>query len=170
MAFGMVSCGAGSKHLENPSRENVSFVFGYLDMGDAPTELGWLDLERVSPRSEERFYHLRIDEGVFYGEFIDPGSYVLSGFGGEGDMFTPRTVYNVPLQKSPFKLVIDKPGVYFLGSWKYQDIETGMFEAGKYDLVETPRPSAREVIGRILPHAKGTKWDDYLGGYVASLE
>jgi hypothetical protein len=170
LAGALVSCGMGSStHLENPEREHVSFVYGYLDLEDAPTSLGWLDLERVAPRSDDRFYHMRIDEGVFYGEFIDPGSYVLSGFGGGGTMFSQRTVYNVSLQQTPFKLIVDKPGVYFVGSWKYRDVETGMFEAAKYDLEETAKPTALEVIERILPHAKGTTWDAYLHRYAESL-
>jgi hypothetical protein len=167
----LASCGSGSQtQLENPKNEGMSFVYGFMDMEDAPTDLGWIDLERVSPRTEERFYHMRVDEGVFYGEFMDPGSYVVSSFGAEASMFSTRTVYNVSLQQSPFKLVVDKPGVYFVGSWKYHEVETGFFEQAKYGLEETERPTAAEVIRRILPHAQGTVWDAYLRRYAQSLQ
>jgi hypothetical protein len=170
LGVALLACGGGlSKDIEQPEVEQASFVFGHLDMEDASTDVDVVTFERLAPRTDENFYNFRVDDGTFYAEYIPPGSYVLDGFSSGGGMFSRPTHYAVPRQQSPIRLTIPTAGVYYVGSWKYLEVETGFFEAGKFDIAPVGTPTPKELVQVILPHAEGTNWHDYLSKYAATL-
>ena len=44
---------------------------------------------------------------------------------------------------------IDKPGVYFMGAYKYVNIRTGWFEQDKFKMERTQTPSERELLAQL---------------------
>ena len=115
MASLVVACSA------NPVPEvpgpNDSIVFGHIDMGDAPTDLDWVSMRQYSPPSKKPYWSFGTEEGTFFNWYLDPGSYGVDSFGGSGG----RTQYtfNIPRQMRSLRIVIKKPGIYYLGSYRY---------------------------------------------------
>jgi hypothetical protein len=170
LGVALLACGGGlSKDIEPPEVEQASFVFGHLDMEEASTDVDVVTFERLAPRTDENFYNFRVDDGTFYAEYIPPGSYVLDGFSSAGGMFSQPTRYAVPRQDNPIRLTIREPGVYYVGTWKYLEVETGFFEAGKFDITPVGTPTAKQLVQVILPHAEDTNWHEYLTKYAATL-
>jgi len=55
--------------------------------------------------------------------------------------------------------VIKKPGIYFVGSYKFKMIKkTTMFEQGEYDIIKINKPTEKEVLEKLLKYAKDTIW------------
>jgi len=158
---------ASNKSLEEAISPG-SLVFGYMDMGEAPaTELTAFSLRQVLPKTDKPFLHMRTHEGVFYIENVAPGSYQMSQFGGPGGMFSSASFYwfNFPRQSDGFR--VSKPGLYYLGSYKYK--KAGSIFNPKFDVESIKTPDEREAIEKILPFSKGTKWEGQLRERVNQL-
>jgi hypothetical protein len=88
----LLACGGGlSKKLDQPESPDASFIYGYIDMKDAPTGVDWVEFEQVAPQVEKRFLGMRVDDGIFYNEQFPRGSFVLSGFGSTSGWSNSRT-------------------------------------------------------------------------------
>jgi hypothetical protein len=170
LLIALLACGGGmSKEIEEPDDAERSFVFGYIDMDDASSGIDWLQVERVAPYSEARFFHMRLHDGAFYQENLPTGSYVLADFGSDGGFMKSRVLYSIPKQDNPLRFVIDRPGVYFVGSWRYRSVKTGLFRPDQFDLEPVPSPSAKQALASILPFTKGTSWQPRLESHHAAL-
>ncbi len=151
---------ASNKSLEEAEGPG-SLVFGYMDMDESPAkELTAFSLRQVLPKTDKPYLHMRTHEGVFYIENVAPASYQMSQFGGPGGMLSSASFYwfNFPRQGEGFR--IGKPGLYYLGSYKYK--KAGSFFNPKFDIESTKTPDERNVIEKILPFSKGTKWEGQL--------
>ena len=138
-----------------------SLVFGYMDMDESPAkELTAFSLRQVLPKTDKPYLHMRTHEGVFYVENVAPASYQMNQFGGPGGMFSSASFYwfNFPRQGEGFR--VSKPGLYYLGSYKYK--KAGSFFNPKFDIESVKTPDERAVIEKILPFSKGTKWEGRL--------
>jgi len=134
--------------VDNP--EN-SLVFGYIDMSDAPTRVKGAWLEQVSPPTESPYWSMGIEKGLFYNTFIVPGTYQLSSFAGSGYM-AGAYEYKFPRQgRNETAVRIVKPGLYYLGSYKYVEVrKKSMFKRGKFSIERVSEPSEAELLRRIL--------------------
>ncbi|MDX1487590.1 MAG: hypothetical protein R3268_05270, partial [Acidiferrobacterales bacterium] len=54
--------------------------------------------------------------------------------------------------------VIKKQGVYFVGSYKYKKIKTGIFKPNQFDVEKTNSPSEKELLTQLLEYAKHPEW------------
>ena len=166
-----IGCGGISKQLETNDPGSTSLVYGHIDMGKAPCELGWLDLKQVLPVTDKPYWHVRIDKGAFYDETIRPGSYQMSGLGGAGKgflIFSSNTVYtfNFPVQTEGFR--VDQPGkLHYLGSWKITS--KGDFFSSSYSIVPTASPTEKEILEIVLPRSKGTQWEGMIQRRIRKL-
>ena len=159
VALALGGCG-GSKMMDEMESHN-SMVFGYIDMSDSPaSELAAFSLRQVAPKTDKPYWNMRVHEGVFYLENVTPGSYQLNQFGGPGGFFSSASFYwfNFPRQSEGFR--IRKPGIYYLGAFKYK--KAGSFWNPKFDIEPVKSPSEREVIEKILEFSKDTKWEGQL--------
>lgn len=152
------------RRLEPPENPQVSLVYGYLDMTDAPSGLAWVEMLQELPRSDRPFYQMRVAKGLFYMEKFPPGEYRLNGFGGKTWLRGPIT-YRQPRTSPAIRLVIPTPGIYYLGAFKYRPGTA----AGKFRLDKTPVPLEAEVLARLLPHARNTPWETRLEARLKSL-
>jgi hypothetical protein len=149
-----------------------SLVFGYIDMDDAPTGVSSAWLVQVAPPSETPYWGLGVSKGLFYNVYLPPGSYQLSKFGGSG-FFAGEHEYNFPRQGNQTALRITKPGIYFLGSFKYKNAKTGFFEQGKFSIEKTSKPTEAELLKRILDEdseVKKSSWGGKIRAYLGKLK
>jgi len=100
------------EHMQGNEKENV-FAFGYIDVDMALSSLGWVSLNQALPKAADgtiNKYDCWIDDGAFFNGNLLPGSYQLAEFG----MGHSR----VDFWAHAFRFKMDKPGIYFLGSFK----------------------------------------------------
>jgi hypothetical protein len=132
----------------------------------------YASIQQVAPPTQEPYWSLSVRKGLFYTAYLPPGSYQLSKFGGSA-FFTGEHVYGFPRQGNQTALRIEKPGIYFLGSYKYRDVKTGMFEQGKFSIDATNKPTEADLLRRILEEGSGIKdsaWRDRIQARLAKLK
>lgn len=166
-ALALGGCGGGQKQLEEMEANNTAFVFGYVDMEEAPTSLEHFQVRQVKPKVKKPYWSYRTHEGIFYMENVPVGSHQFSRIGGPGGFFSSANYYyfNFPRQTGGFK--VDKPGVYFLGAFKF--VKSGSIFNRKYDIQKTDKPLSGELLAKIMPFAKGTKWEAEIRSTLAGL-
>jgi hypothetical protein len=140
--------------LPEPQGPDDSIVYGYIDMDDAPVDLDWVSFRQYSPPTDRPHYSAGIEDGVFFNTYMSPGSYAVDAFGGSG--FNSSYTFNIPRQDDSMRLVIQRPGMYYLGSFRYKRIKTGFFDPDKFDLERSETPTEREVLERLIEVFKGT--------------
>ena len=170
IALLLVSCASGppGRDVNDPTS---SLVFGYMDMADAPTEVDWVSLKQVGTPTDEGYWSLGVDDGLVFNQYLPVGSYQMAQFGGSGFM-AGDVRYSFPAYgKNETAVRITKPGVYFLGSFKYVKVKTGLFAPGKFDIERTSTPTERELLERIqkLKEMKGTQWVARIAARLAEL-
>ncbi|HKI98596.1 MAG TPA: hypothetical protein VKB51_09010 [bacterium] len=144
--------------LDPPANDQQSLVFGYLDMSDAPTPLGWIEFRQVSPVTQTPFYQMRVDNGVFYMEKFPPGVFLMGEFGGDRPD-GKHLAYTLPRTSPAVRVTISKPGLYFVGAYKYRPVRDAGGTTGRFEIDALSAPSAKEVLARMLPYARGTVWE-----------
>lgn len=167
----VASC-ASDGHERDLNDPTNSLVFGYIDMDEAPTSISYASLMQVAPPTKTPYWGLAVRKGLFYTSYLPPGSYQMSKFGGSG-FLAGEHVYNFPRQANQTALRIEKPGIYFLGSYKYKDVKTGMFEQGKFSIDPVNKPTEAELLRRILDEGSGIKdsaWRDKILARLAKLK
>ena len=158
-------CGP-SLHLGEMADENSSLVFGYINVKC----MSWVQLRKAGADTDSSYVTTkRVEDGLFYAENIEAGSYQILRFGcggipigKEGVMYgnTGATVFRFPEnERNETSVRISKPGVYFMGAFKYHEVKTGMFENEKFNIDKSDSPSQRQLLDRVEKFAIDTKWD-----------
>lgn len=155
----LAGCGTSgpTRRIDDPAN---SLVFGYIDMSDAPTGVDAAWLQQLSPPTEAPYWSLGVNKGLFQSGYIPPGTYQISRFFGSG-FFAGKNNYDFPRQGNPTSVRIDKPGIYFLGAYKYRSEKSGFFEPGKFSIERIAKPNEAELLARILEEddeIKGSPW------------
>jgi hypothetical protein len=162
-----------------PNSAQASFVFGYIDMEDADPGLNWVTFQQLAPVAKDPDIPGRAKDGIFYLENIARGSYQVYDFGGRGGgffakgklYFTYPVSFPVPRQSGFLRVKVEKPGIYFLGSYKYVSVSGNRLTTNYvFDLKPLKTPSEREVLERLLPMVKGTQWEGRLTQRLRSLK
>jgi len=87
---------------------------------------------------------------------VPPGRYRFTEFGGDNPYSNMR--FRLSLKEQPqFVREISKPGVYYIGSYKYKGNKPLV---GRYtfELVPSKTPSERELLEKILVYAEHEHW------------
>lgn len=156
------------EEMQEQKDAKSSLVFGFVDMADADTGMKWATLREVGPkRGKEPDSDMRVREGIFYLENVNNGSYVIAQFGGRkfGFFCAGSLMCSRPYNYDPgtsLRVAIKEPGIYFLGSYKWKDVDTGIFEVDKFDLEPLDQPTAEALAKKLASAAKGTKWEGKL--------
>ena len=154
----LAACGGGRpRQMEEPKNADVSLLYGHIDMNDGPCWVSWFTMKQVLPEVEKPFWNFRVHDGAFYAEYIPLGSFQFSEFGGQ-DSWPGNTIYTFKFPQQLQGLRIEKPGLYYLGSYKMKD--EGSFFTSKYDIDVAEKPTEKEILEKILPYAGGTQWDE----------
>lgn len=157
----LAGCGSSSigpkRDINDPSS---SLVFAYVDMTEAPTKINGASLK---PQGEEGFWNMTVaDDGQLISQaYLPLGSYQLATLRGSG-FFAGDNVYRFPAYgRNETALRIQKPGVYFMGSFRYAKVKTGFFEGGKFMIEKVQSPTELELLQRLQKEdwVKGTQWE-----------
>lgn len=149
-----------------------SLVFGYVDMDEAPTGVNSASVMQVAPPTETPYWGFGVTKGLFFNSYLPVGSYQLSSFSGSG-FFAGQHQYNFPRQGNQTSLRIVKPGIYFLGSFKYRQVKSGIFEQGKFSIEKVNKPTEAELLKRILDESdeiRKSAWDNKIRARLAQLK
>lgn len=157
------------RDLNDPSN---SLVIGYIDMDDAPTSIsgGWV--KQVAPPTEEPYWGLSADDGMLFNSYLPPGSYVLDSVMGSA-FFKGKHEYGFSQQDAAVQIRISKPGIYFLGAFKYKTVKTGFFEAGKFNIERISHPTEAELLKRLLENnreIRNSVWGERIRARLAQLK
>ena len=157
------------RDINDPSN---SLIFGYIDMEDAPTDMSYAHLRQVFPQSEYPYWPMGVDEGLMFQQYLAPGGYQMSNFGGSG-FWSGDHEYSFPnYGKNQTAVRIDEPGIYFIGAYRYKEVDTGFLEAGKFEMEPVQSPSERELLERLakMDWVKGTQWEARIAARLAELK
>ena len=88
--------------------------------------------------------YFRINKMTFKPVLFGSLDELRSGF------FAGQHEYSFPKQGNRTSLRISKPGIYFLGSFKYKKVKTGFFQQGKFAIEKVSKPTEAELLKRIL--------------------
>ena len=176
LLIGIITLGLLAGCASEPTRDindpTNSLVFGYIDMDEAPTSVSAAWLQQVAPPSDKPYWSMSVTNGLFYHSLLPPGSYQLSSFYGSG-FFAGENRYNFPRQGNETALRISKPGIYFLGSFKYKKVKTGIFEQDKFAIEKISKPTEAELLKRILEDSddiKKSNWGSKIRARLAQLK
>ncbi|HKU47841.1 MAG TPA: hypothetical protein VJQ58_13215 [Burkholderiales bacterium] len=172
-ALALLNGCAGGGHGRDINDPSNSLVFGYVDMAEAPTKVSGAQIMQVAPPTDKPYWGTDVKEGLFYTYYLPPGSYKLATLHGSS-FWRGEYQYNFPRQgKDDTSVRIDKPGIYFLGAYKYQKVNTGFFEQAKFDIQKVKSPGEAELLERLLeqdPELKKSVWADKIRQRIARLK
>lgn len=172
IAVSLLAGCAGGGHGRDINDPSNSLVFGYVDMADAPTKISGAQIMQVAPPTDKPYWGTDVRDGMFYTYYLPPGSYKLATLHGSS-FLRGEYRYSFPRQGGEQGVRIDKPGIYFLGSYKYQNVRTGMFEQSKFDIERVKSPTEAELLQRMLdtdPELKKSVWADKIRERIARLK
>ncbi len=145
----LLAAGCASDHID-PKDQSLSLVYGYIDMKDAPSSLGWVHLTLYDGKNTG--YFTAVKDGMFFHMGVKPGPYQVDRFGRHPRFFS-NTEYSYDFGtrgRNETATRIDKPGVYFMGAYRYVEVPTGWFEQDKFKMERIATPSERELLTRVL--------------------
>jgi hypothetical protein len=178
-AYGFSDHKTLAQQPDQPRSNQMSFVFGFIDMQDADPSLDWVTFQQLSPVAKAPDIPARARDGIFYLENMSPGSYQVYDFGGRGGGFLAKgkLYYSYPVsfpvsrQSGYLRAKVEKPGIYFLGSYKYISVSGNRLTTNYvYDLEPLKTPTEREVLERLLVIVKGTQWEARLVEHLRKLK
>ncbi|NIQ08979.1 MAG: hypothetical protein GWO08_03195 [Gammaproteobacteria bacterium] len=134
--------------------KSVSVVFGYFDMQDAPSWGGidWVSVKQYKPK--QTYYSCGVDEGLFYHIGVKNGASIqVDQFGRNTRWYSNATyTYNFGGNgRNETSKIIKKPGVYFLGSYDFKNIDSGsFFKPDNFDMVKSKSPGEKQLLTKLL--------------------
>jgi hypothetical protein len=136
----------------DPKDKTRSVVFGYFDMKDAPSdELDWVSIKRYKPK--KGYFAAAFKDGLFYHIAVPNGSFQVDEFGRNTRFLSnTRYIYNFGGKgRNQTARVIKRPGVYFMGSYKYKSIDSGsFFKPDNFKMVKIKKPREKELLKKLL--------------------
>lgn len=134
--------------------KSQSIIFGFADGGDEPIETVYF--KKYRPADGQ--YATNMNDGLFYYAGISTNTALQLSMVERDEVF-----FRFPAQgRNESAVVIKKPGVYFLGSYKYRAIKPdSFFGAYKYVLEKVPSPGEKEALTRLLHTLENNKKLDY---------
>lgn len=165
----LTSCGTVRLDDTQPNR---SLVFAYFDFSEVEMYVNWGKIKQVSPVIDKPFLGLGYmrnpgESGkytaLFWNEELENGSYQIVTIGGLQTLFLRHANLTLDLGemgKNVTAVRIDKPGIYFLGAYRYHPTKsTWSLGRGRFELVPIQSPSQTELLKSLLEIAKGTSWE-----------
>lgn len=168
LVAGCASSGPG-RDINDPTS---SLVFAYIDMEDAPTDMEYATLHQVAPKAEAGYWSMSVEDGLAYHAYLPVGAYQLANFGGSG-FLSGAHEYSFPnYGRNQTAASIEVPGIFFLGAYRYQEVDTGFFEQGKFSMEPLPSPGEAELLRRLsrMQWVKGTQWEKRIQARLAELD
>ena len=153
VAFALLAACA-SQRVSSQAGKDESLVVIHLDLSRSPSYWRKVPLICEDRRGERPWWNMHTDgDGLYFQEGAPVGRCWITG--GFQDGIVTR-IYKLPEKPSenPTTLSIAKPGVHYMGSFKFEP--TG---GEDFRLVPTRAVSEREALKRVLPLTEGTGWN-----------
>ena len=141
-----------------------SVVFGWIDIGDVDANrLHQVQLYQLSPQTDTPYWNpkfVKLEGGYLYYAFSFPnGTFKLYKLSGQRCITVlcgkSTFSYSFGRQGDTAAVRVDSPGVYYVGGTKLEEVKTGFFEAGKFDVKYTDQgPTERQMLEAMLPDAR----------------
>lgn len=164
-ALALASCSAPPPKFGKLDEPNLSLVFGHIDMEEAPSKLKWVELKMVRPVVEKPYYYFWVREGTFFRSHVRQGSYKFEKFGGGNNE------YIFPSQgRGVMDRQIARPGLYYVGSYKYKKISRGLFRGDEFDLIPSNSPSELDLLKKMVVYAEDDYWKGMIEKRIRELE
>ena len=164
LLLGLSGC-ASDEHatLQQINQPESSLLYGYMDMTDAPSCMAYFDM-KVFP-TYDKYIDFEVENGLFYHEAVPPGTYQLNEFGGTSTffLFFFPTLHRYTFLNPDAKFKIATPSMYYLGSFKY------VRDKDAFDIQRIKSPSEGDLLVRLLPKVRGTKWENVVLGRLKAL-
>ncbi len=147
------ACAFKSKQVGQRTRSDESLVVVHLDLSRSPSYWRKTAILCDDGKGGKPWWHMRTDgEGLFYQEGAPVGRCWLTGGFQDGHV---TRIYKLPetADKNPTTTGIRKPGVQYMGSFKYQP------QGDDFRLEPTKAVSEKEALRRVLPYTEGTAWN-----------
>ncbi len=146
----LLLAGCATSDPVDPKDQSLSLVYGYIDMADAPSSLGWVNIKLYDGKNTG--YLVSGHKGLFFHIGVEPGPYQVERFGRDAGFFSNTDyTYNFGTRgRNESAIKVDKPGVYFMGAYKFIDVPTGWFQQDKFRMERTKTPTERELLTKVL--------------------
>jgi hypothetical protein len=154
--------GCGSTGTRVTDFSDRSLGYGWLDIKDvSANRLHSVDIYQLRPRANEPYYAAAVREFkggfLYYTMALPNGAFKLYSAAGQrclGFLCSKVTyAYSFGKQGDDTGVIITAPGVYHFGSYKLKDAKSGLFEPGKFEILESANvPSKRELLEEILKY------------------
>jgi hypothetical protein len=176
LALGACATTGGPLETE---RENDSLVFGYLDMSEAKGHFDWVQMQQLQPPTDKPYYNFYVEDGVFWHPRVQPGTFKFIKFGGtDGLTAGPLRLFSSTSYEYAFPRqgqgemdpIVDKQGLYYVGSYKVVVKKGGLFKPGEFDIVPTGTPSEGELLQQLLAKAEEGEWRSRIEQRLAELQ
>lgn len=166
-ALALAACAGGPGKVDTHD-ETVSLVYGYFDMKDAPSDLRWVSIKKYGDKP--LYYEAGAKEGLFWHVGVAAGSYQVETFGGQGGIALLTSSpyrYNFGTRgRNDTAIRIRRPGLYFMGTYKYVEHKGGFMEADHFEMKTVKAPTEKELLQRLI---KEMESDDDLRIYSRQL-
>lgn len=162
---------SGCAHMHNPEQPNASLAFGYIDMDDAPTNVDIVTMRQYKPKPVDNKPYRTVDavKGMFWFDQLGPGSYQLVEFGGSSCWKQMSANYSMQdFSRNETALVVAKPGLYYMGSYKYRKV--GSFFSNKFTIDRVNTPSERQLLQGMLEYSTDTQWEAMIKKRIGMLK
>lgn len=166
--------GCGANAFQKPETDGESIIIGYIDMADAPGTFNGVYVKKIQPVDKKPYYNFWIEDGMFYRAHVKPGVYKMDSFKSTSSWQNTNYSFNFPQTgRGEMDLRVTKPGVYYVGSWKFKKIDSGfkdwLMGRGKFDLTRIEKPTELELLKKIQPSAEEPYWANMIKRRIAEL-
>jgi len=143
-----------TKYVSEQASRDHSLLVISIDMSRSPSYWRKVSLICEDRQGARPWWFMHTDgEGLYYQEGAPVGRCWLQG--GFQDGIVTR-IYQLPEDpgQNPTTTSIPRPGIHYMGSFKYQGAGGDDFK-----LVPNKAVSEREALKRVLPWTEGTAWN-----------
>lgn len=159
----MTGCVAGGgKRITNFTDRSVGY--GWLDITEVDAnKLNSVEIYQYVPKTDKPYWNVKVKEfmggWLYYSFAFANGSYGTHSAGGQkcfGLCGNTVYTYNFGRQSDGLaKARMKKPGVYYFGAYRLEEVKTGFFEQGKFDIIEAHNaPTKKQMLEEILKDAE----------------
>lgn len=151
-----------------------SLVYAYFDFSDGDLPIDWVRLQQLDGPAAQPPIRMRLARNpdnrygtlVWY-EDLGPGVYHIAQVGGDRKVFGRTVDVTVNLGEpgaNETAVRIDRPGVYFLGAWRYRSVPGIRWSPllklqGKFQLSALKSPTPATLLKQLLERAEGSNWE-----------
>ena len=156
-------CMSGGQRIKDFSDRSVGY--GWLDIkGIDANRLHSVVVYQLRPQTSTPYYYVKVKEFeggyLFYSFAFGNGAYKTYSISGQrcALMLCTNTNFEYTFGKQGDDygaILVDRPGVYTFGSYKLEEVKTGFFEQGKFDVLFAENgPSKAAMLTEMLKDAE----------------